>query len=74
MKETLKKFFEVELHYTQVGLNNEDDIRRRNDICWYARQRGLGAVSIAQMCGLDYKVAEAMYYEYCEELERMERV
>lgn len=74
MKETLKKFFEVELHYTQVGLNKEDDLRKRNDICWYARQRGLGAASIAQMCGLDYKVAEAMYYEYCEELERMEKV
>ena len=69
MKEKLKQFFETEFHYVQVGLDREDDTKRRNDICWYARQRALGAVSMAQMCGMDYEEAEKMFYEYCDILE-----
>ena len=72
MKEKLKKFFEIESHYVKVGLDHENDSKRRNEICWYARQRALGAVDIAQMCGLDYDTAEKMFYGYCDELERME--
>ena len=69
MKEKLKLFFETEFHYVQVGLDREDDIKRRNDICWYARQRALGAINIAQLCGLDYETAEKMFNEYCQKLE-----
>lgn len=72
MKEKLKQFFETEKTYVKVGLEYEDDTKRRNDICWYARQRALGAVDMAQMCGLDYDTAEKMLYGYYDELERME--
>ena len=72
MKEKLKQFFEIEKTYVKVGLDREDDTKRRSDICWYARQRALGAVDIAQMCGLDYDTVEKMFYGYCDELERME--
>ena len=72
MKEKLKQFFETEKTYVKIGLLREDDTKRRNDICWYARQRALGAVDMAQMCGLDSDIAEKMFYGYCDELERME--
>ena len=72
MKEKLADFLETEKVYVKVGLDKEDDPKRRNDICWYARQRALGAVDMAQMCGLDYDTAEKMFYGYCDELERME--
>ena len=72
MKEKLKEYFERELTYTRVGLLHEDDLKRRNEICWYARQRALGAIDMAQMCGLDYDTAEKMFYKHCDELEVME--
>ena len=72
MKEKLKQFFETEFHYVQVGLENEDDTKRRNEICWYARQRALGAIDMAQLCGVDYLEAEAMFNEYCHKLEVVE--
>ena len=71
MKEKLKVFFEVEFHYVKVGLDGETDLGQRNSICWYARQRALGAVAMAQMCGLDYNTAEKMFYEYVDCLEAM---
>ena len=72
MKEKLKEFFEREMTYTRTGLLHEDDLKRRNEICWYARQRALGAIDMAQMCGLDFDTAEKMFYKYCNELEVME--
>ena len=72
MKEKLKQFFETEKTYVKVGLLHEDDTKCRNEICWNARQRALGAVDMAQMCGPDYNIAEKMFYSYCDELERME--
>lgn len=69
MKEKLKQFFETDFHYVQVGLDLEDDLRRRNDICWLARQRALGAIDMAQLCGLSYEEAEVMFNEYCHKLE-----
>ena len=72
MKEKLEQFLNSEKTYLKVGLLHENDSKRRNEICWYARQRALGAVDMAQMCGLDYETAEKMYYRYCNELEEME--
>lgn len=72
MKEKLKQFFDTEKTYVKIGLLHEDNVKRRNEICWYARQRALGAIDMAQMCGLDYDTAEKMFYNYCNELERME--
>ena len=72
MKDKLKEFFETELHYTKVGLEHETDLKRRNDIVWYARQRGVGASEFAQMCGLSYNEAEDVFNWYCDELKGME--
>lgn len=72
MVDKLAQFFNTEKTYVRVGLLHEDDLKRRNEICWYARQRAIGAIDMAQLCGLDYATAEKMFYEYCDELEAME--
>ena len=65
MKEKLAKALEIELHYTEVGVKNERDRKKIDDMIWYARQRGLGAVNLAQLCGLSYEEAEELFDEYC---------
>ena len=69
MKEKLEQYFKTDFHYFEEGLKNEDDIRHRNDMCWYARQRALGAIDMAQLCGLDFATCEKMFDEYCKKLE-----
>lgn len=71
MIEKLKEYLETELHYTKVGLDREDDLIRRDDICWYARQRGLGATQFANTLGASYNEVEAVFDWYCERLEEM---
>lgn len=65
MKEKLAKALETEFHYTEVGVKNERDRNKVADMIWYARQRGLGAVNLAQLCGLSYEDAEELFEEYC---------
>ena len=65
MKEKLAKALEIELHYTEIGVKNEPDRNKVADMVWYARQRGLGAVNLAQLCGLSYEEAEELFDEYC---------
>ena len=72
MVDKLTQFFNTEKTYVKVGLLHEDNPQRKNEICWYARQRALGAIDMAQLCGLDYETAEKMFYKYCDELEAME--
>ena len=72
MKEKLAKAFEIEFHYTEVGFKKEPDRKKRAEMIWYARQRGLGAVTLAQMCGLSYEDAEQMFNEYCWRLGGLE--
>lgn len=72
MKEKLKQFFETELYYTKEGLDKERDFIQRNNICWYAMQRGLGASTFAQMCGLSYEDVEKMFEDYKNKLEEMQ--
>ena len=69
MEEKLKEFFETEINYATASLSNERSITGRNNICWYAMQRGLGAVELAQMCGMKFQDAERMYEEYKLKLE-----
>ena len=69
MKEKLAEFFKQELTYTRVGLLNETNLIQRNNICWYAMQRGLGAIQFAQMCGMRYLEAEPMFEQYKKMLE-----
>ena len=72
MKEKLAKALEIEFHYTEVGVKNEPDRKKKSDMVWYARQRGLGAVNLAQLCGLSYEEAEQMFNEYCWRLGGLE--
>lgn len=72
MKEKLAKALEIEFHYTEVGFKNETDSNRKTEILWYARQRGLGAVTLAQLCGLSSEDAEQMFEEYCWRLEGLQ--
>lgn len=71
MKEKAKQFFETEKTYVKVGLLHEKDVKQRDEICLYARQRAMGAMNMAEMCGLDYDTAKKMFYDYCDELEEM---
>lgn len=72
MKEKLAEFFETDFQYVKVGLKKEKDLKHRDEIYWYARQRAFGATTLAQMCGLDYDTAEKMFYAYCEKIEEEE--
>lgn len=72
MKQKLADFFETELYYTKVGLEKEKDLIHRGNICWYAMQRGLGASTFAQMCGLSYNEVEVMFEDYKKKLEEMQ--
>lgn len=74
MIKKLKEYLETELRYTKVGLDKEDNIIRRNDIFWYARQRGLGATQFANALGAPYNEVEAVFDWYCERLEEMKNV
>ena len=71
MEKNLTEFFETEMAYAKVGLEHATDIIQKNNTCWYAQQRALGAVSMAQICGLDYQIAEAMFYAYVEQLDQL---
>ena len=70
MKEKLKQFFDTDFHYVEVGLKREPDrVYRRSEIINNALQRAIGAIDMAQICGLDYETAEQMYEEYKARLE-----
>ena len=69
MEEKLREFFEVEISSTAASLDKERNIVERNNICWYAMQRGLGVVQLAQLCGMKFQDAERMYEEYKLKLE-----
>ena len=64
MKEKLTQFFDTDFHYVEVGVRKETDHQRISEMIWYARQRALGAVDMAQLCGLPYEEAERMFNEY----------
>jgi hypothetical protein len=70
MKEKLKLFFDTDFHYVEVGLKREPDrAYRRSEIINNALQRALGAIDMAQICGMDFETAEQMYEEYKARLE-----
>ena len=70
MKEKLKQFFDTDFHYVEVGLKSEPDrAYRRSEIISNALQRAIGAIDMAQICGLDFETAEQMYEEYKARLE-----
>lgn len=71
MKEKLTQFFNTDFHYVEVGVRKETDRQRISEMIWYARQRALGAVDLAQICGLSYEEAEPMFNAHCARLEAL---
>lgn len=70
MKAKLKKYFDTDFHYVEVGLKNEPDrVYRRSEIINNALQRAIGAIDMAQLCGLDFETGEQMFEEYKVRLE-----
>ena len=72
MLNKLKQFFDDDFKYVEKGLEDEQDTQYRNDICWNARQRALGAMLMAKRCGLDSTMAEQLFDDYCNKLELAE--
>ena len=72
MKEKLTQFFDTDFRYVEVGMRKETDYQKISEMVWYARQRALGAVDLAQLCGLPYEEAEQMFNEYCWRLEGLQ--
>lgn len=71
MKEKLTQFFDTDFHYVEVGMRKETDHQKISEMVWYARQRALGAVDMAQLCGLSSEEAERMFNEYGARLEAL---
>jgi hypothetical protein len=70
MKAKLKQFFDTDFHYVEIGLKREPDrVYMRSEIINNALQRALGAIDMAQICGLDFEECEQMYEEYKARLE-----
>lgn len=57
----LSAYYQQEINYTKVALVNETDIIERGKICWYCLQRCLGACQYAQMLGMRFETAEALF-------------
>lgn len=72
MVDTLKEYLEHELLSVASATYREDDLKYKSDICWYARQRALGACDFAQMLGVPYETVMPLFNNHCKELERLE--
>ena len=68
----LASYYQQELTYTKVALTNEDDLIERSKICWYCLQRCLGACQYAQMMGMRYETAEALFEALRAQLQELE--
>ena len=71
IRKKLEEYLEVELNTVERDLMNEDDFIQRNSLCWYAIQRGYGAINLAMLLGLDLKVADEMNTWYRNNLEKL---
>ena len=61
MLKQLEKYYEQELRYAKVGIENEPNLKYKSDIAWHATQRCLGASQFVQMCGVAYEEVEPRY-------------
>lgn len=67
----LQQYYAQEVHYAEVGMQNEPDRITRSDIAWYATQRCLGASQFAQMCGVKYAEIEPRFEAVRTQLQEM---
>ena len=72
--DALVEQFEVERHYVEVGLAHApSDKSKRSNIVWYAIQRCMGMIELAQQLGLPYDTAEPMFEGFKEILYDLEK-
>ena len=71
IRKKLEEYLEVELNRFERQFMNEDSPIQRNNLYWYAIQRGYGAIDFAMLLGLDLKVADEMNTEYRNNLEKL---
>lgn len=71
IRKKLEEYLEVELHTVERQFADEDDFIQRNNLCWYAIQRGYGAIDLAMLLGLDQSVADELNTEYRNKLEKL---
>lgn len=70
----LETYFETEISYLKVGLNNESDLIQRGNMAWYCVQRCLGATQFANQVGGDFSIIEPMFEYYKEKIYTLERI
>ena len=71
--EALQEQFKTELFYANVGVQNSESARHTENTKWYAVQRCLGMIELAQQLGLPYEVAEPMFQEIKEKIYKLQK-
>ena len=72
MKNKLKKCLQTDLFYTNAGLTDETDPKRRSEVCEGDRRRALGMMDMAQHFGVPFETAKTLFNQHCKELEVLE--
>ena len=71
IRKSLEEYLEVELNTVERQFADEDNFIQRNNLCWYAIQRGYGAIDLAVLLGLDLKIADELNTKYRNKLEEL---
>ena len=71
VRKKLEEYLEVELNRFERQFMNEDSPIQRNNLYWYAAQRGYGAIDFAMSLGLDLSTADELNTNYRNKLEEL---
>lgn len=71
IRKKLEEYLEVELSRFERQFMNEDSPIQRNNLYWYAIQRGYGAIDFAMLLGLDQNIADELNTKYRNKLEEL---
>lgn len=70
--EILSQHYELEYHYTQVGVRMAETPKAKRECAWFAVQRCLGMATIAQSFGASYEEVEPLFEEIKEKIMALE--
>ena len=71
IRQKLEEYLENELNRFERQLMNEDSVIQRNNLYWYAVQRGYGAIDFAMLLDLDQSIADEINTWYRNKLEEL---